>query len=251
MSFPTGDLPVAVQPALYQNVLDILREMITRGRLAPGAHLKEAELAAGLGVSRGPVREAFAQLANEGYIELRRHRGAYVRTLNRADIEEVYSLRLALERLAMTRAASRITPEKLAAMDDVLARMRAVTNDYAPEDAVELDLEFHDVVYAAADHQRLARSWQFIRSQVAFFLHTRNVTDHDFLEVGYSEHKALRDVLASGDPGAAARAVTDHMDGAYHRLLAAQARAEGEASDPTRDRLAHSDGEPRFTALDA
>jgi DNA-binding GntR family transcriptional regulator len=222
MSFFTENIPAAAQPALSQNVLGILRDMITRGRLAQGDHLKEAELAAALGVSRGPVREAFAQLANEGYIELRRHRGAYVRTLNRADIEEVYSLRLALERLAMMRASTRMTTERLAAMDRVLERMLAVPADYSPEQAVELDLAFHDLVYAAAEHQRLMRSWQFIRSQVAFFLNARNVTEHDFLDVGYSEHKALRDVLAAGDSTNAASAITEHMNGAFRRLMVAQ-----------------------------
>jgi DNA-binding GntR family transcriptional regulator len=220
MSFLGADVPAVAQPALYQNVLDILREMITSGRLAQGEHLKETELAAALGVSRGPVREAFVQLANEGYIELRRHRGAYVRSLTRADIEEVYSLRLALERLAMSRAATRMSPDLTAAMDSVLDRMMSVPENYTPQEAVDLDLAFHDLVYVAADHERLMRSWQFIRSQVAFFLNVRNVGEHDFLEVGFPEHKVLRDVLVAGDPAAADTAVIAHMDGAYRRLLA-------------------------------
>jgi DNA-binding GntR family transcriptional regulator len=227
---------IAIQPALSKNVTDALRQMITSGRFAPGHHLKEGEIAEALGVSRGPVREAFALLANEGYIEQRRHRGAFVTTLRRRDIHEVYTLRLALERLAVQRAAARMTPELLQRMDDVLGQMRAVDGNYGAEQVVELDLAFHDVIYAAADHVRLMKSWQFIRSQVAFFLLARNVSHRDFLEVGYPEHKSLRDVLATGDVTAAEATILSHLNGAYSRLLEDHA---GEVSpDDDADNLA-------------
>jgi DNA-binding GntR family transcriptional regulator len=211
---------MAMQPALSKNVVDILREMITNGTLAAGEHLKEAEIAETLGVSRGPVREALAQLENEGHVELRRHRGAFVSRLTRRDVHEVYSLRLALERLAVERAATHMTADQLAQLDDVLERMRLVTEDYTPEQAVELSLAFHDLVYEAADHARLSRSWLFIRSHVAFFLHTRNAHHHDFLDVGYKEHKLIRDVLAAGDAAKAVSLIEEHIQGPYTYLLA-------------------------------
>ncbi|PJJ65576.1 GntR family transcriptional regulator [Compostimonas suwonensis] len=212
--------PLVMQPALSQNVVDILREMITNGTLSAGEHLKEAEIALTLGVSRGPVREALAQLANEGHVELRRHRGAFVSHLTRRDVHEVYSLRLALERLAVERAATHMTSEQLAQMDAVLELMKHVPDDYTPDQAVELSLAFHDLVYEAADHQRLSRSWQFIRSHVAFFLHTRNSAHHDFLDVGYREHKLIRDVLAAGDAAGAVALIEEHIQGPYTYLLA-------------------------------
>jgi DNA-binding GntR family transcriptional regulator len=232
MALPTT-FTIAEQPALSKNVIDVLREMIATGHFAQGEHLKENELATALGVSRGPIREAFTQLANEGYVELRRHRGAFVTTLTRHDIDEVYTLRLALERLAMQRASSRMTAEQFAQMDEVLAKMSVVERDYTPDQAVELDLAFHDLVYVAADHTRLLRSWQFIRSQVAFFLHARNISHRDFLDVGYAEHKEIRDVLFSQDSERASAAIEEHLNGAYHRLLADHA---GEADEP-RERL--------------
>lgn len=219
MAFSNLSAPLAVQPALSHNVVDVLREMISRGQLEQGEHLKEAEIATALGISRGPVREAFSQLANEGYIELRRHRGAFVVTLTRQDIHEVYSLRLALERLAIERASTRMTPERFAEMDSILKQIQNIDEQYSPDEAVQLDLAFHDLLYVAAEHQRLQRSWEFIRSQVEFFLHARNVSHRDFLEVGYPEHKQLRDVLATGDPVKAAALIEEHLSGAYSRLL--------------------------------
>jgi DNA-binding GntR family transcriptional regulator len=213
-----ADVSPAVSAALSSGVIDRMRELIASGRLPQGTHLTENELAQSLGVSRGPVREAFTQLAHEGFVELRRHRGAFVTTLTRADIDEVYSLRLALERLAAQRAAKRITAERLDAMDAVLERMqdRAQTS---PQQAVELDLAFHDVIYDAAEHERLMRSWQFIRSQVGFFLNTRYVTHPDFTEVGFRDHLEIRTALESGDPVRAVAVIENHLNDAYGKLL--------------------------------
>ncbi len=205
--------------ALSKTVTDALREMIVRGGLEPDQHLKEADIATALGVSRGPVREAFVQLEAEGFIELRRHRGAFVVSLTHHDIEEVHSLRLVLERLAIQRAATRITDAQLAELDTVLARMKRIRKSYTAEEVVDLDLAFHDIVFEAADHQRLRRSWDFVRSQVAFFLHTRNVQFRDFLDVGYAEHKELRDILSAGDETMAAAAIEGHVTGSYERLM--------------------------------
>jgi DNA-binding GntR family transcriptional regulator len=210
--------PLQLQPALGDVVVALLRDMISEGRFQPGEHLKEAEIAAALNVSRGPVRQAFVQLEAEGHVELRRHRGAFVSTLTAADVEEVHTLRAAIEQLAAERACVRMGEREFADMDAVLAEMKAATMPIAPADAVRLDLRFHDVIYAACEHQRVQRVWTSIRSQVSFFLHTRNVNFPDFARVGHAEHLELRNALALSDPQAAREAVDKHLSGAYLRL---------------------------------
>ncbi|SDC96588.1 GntR family transcriptional regulator [Glycomyces harbinensis] len=230
----------AMPPAMSTLVADRLREMITRGVLAPGERLKETELADSMQVSRGPVREAISILERDGLIELQRHRGARVITLTYDDIEEVYSLRLAIERLAMERCAARITDETLAAMDDVIARMKALTGpnengDHVALDHVSLDLEFHDLVYEAADHARLRRTWALLRSQVSMFLNARTDRE-DFRSSAWSEHAELRDVLAKGDPAAAAAAIEKHIGWTLRRIRQMRgtdaARVPGPLSGP-------------------
>ena len=81
-----------------------------------------------------------------------------------------------------------------------------------------MDLQFHDIIYSSCEHQRVQRVWTSIRSQVSFFLHTRNLNFPDFPTVGYPEHHELRTVLSQGDPVAARVAVEKHMTGAYSRL---------------------------------
>jgi DNA-binding GntR family transcriptional regulator len=209
-------------PALWATVVPALRQMIITGTLAPGEHLPEGELAKALQMSRGPIREALIELEREGLVVLRRHRGAQVITLTADDVEEIYTLRLSLERLAIERALPRLTDDHLAAMDEVLDGMRALGPEYEPQVALDLDFAFHDVLYAAAGHARLDRAWQQIRSQVAMFLHSRHVARRDFHEIAYAEHKAIRDIVAGGDAGAAAEVIEKHLIGAYHRLIAAR-----------------------------
>ncbi|ROR74168.1 GntR family transcriptional regulator [Bogoriella caseilytica] len=208
----------APRAALSDHVVQVLRDKMASGELQPGEHLRELELASQLKVSRGPVREALALLAREGQIEIRRHRGAFVSVLTKRDVEEVHTLRAALEALAAERAATRMTPEHFAELDEVLAEMKVTSGSVKPQDAVRLDLAFHDVIYRAADHTRLSWVWTSIRSQVSFFLLTRNINFPDFPTVGYPEHHELRTVLASGDPAAARVAAQKHMSGAYSRL---------------------------------
>lgn len=204
--------------SLAEYVVQALRERLATGQLAPGEHLREAEIADDLQVSRGPVREAFAMLEAEGAIEIRRHRGAFVSILTIEDVDEVHTLREAIEVLAAQRAATRITDDHIAQLDQVLAAMKVTSGSVKPQEAVRLDLSFHDVIYEAADHLRLRRTWRSIRSQVSFFLYTRNVNFPDFPTVGFPEHKELRDALCSGDPALARAAAADHLSGAYTRL---------------------------------
>jgi DNA-binding GntR family transcriptional regulator len=225
----SGPLTPAITPSLAETAANALRESIAQGAFAPGQHLREAELAEALQVSRGPIREALVQLEREGLVVLRRHRGAEVAQLSLTDIEEVYTLRLALERLATSRAASRIQPEQLAAMDEILAKFGRLREDYSPREAAVLDLEFHDIVYAAAEHRRLQRSWEQIRGQVYTFLFSRNTVRHDFSELAFREHTEIRELLASGRGDEAVAAIEAHLEGAYRRLVEAQeTTVEGE-----------------------
>jgi DNA-binding GntR family transcriptional regulator len=221
---PLDQLTIETQPspALSATVVPAIRKMITTGVLAQGVHLREAELATALGMSRGPVREALVELEREGLVVLRRHRGAQVITLTTEDAEEVFTLRRALERLAVERACGRLTPDHLAALDVVLDRMRRLAPDYSPELAVDLDLEFHDVLVDAAGHARLERSWQQIRSQIAMFLHDRHQARRDFHEIAHPEHLAIRDIVAAGDIGGAITTIDNHLVGAFDRLRAAR-----------------------------
>jgi DNA-binding GntR family transcriptional regulator len=201
---------------LADEVTDQIRDVILTGGLQPGDRAGEAEISQRLRVSRGPVREALVRLVTSEW-----HRGAMVVDLTREDVTELTSLRAALEELAMAEATRSATEEDLARLQEVVEQMRSARQRGADESLIRLDVEFHDIVYRAAHHERLYAAWTTIRSQVALALLRRRAVNEDYLELVVDEHAALAATLADRNAGQARAQIAAHIKGAYSRLLAA------------------------------
>ena len=206
--------------SLADEVTDQLRDIILTGGLQPGDRVGEAEISQRLRVSRGPVREALVRLEQEGLVASEWHRGALVTDLTRKDVVELATLRAALESVAMAEAAHEATEEDLGSLQDVVGQMRSARERGSDESLVRLDVEFHDIVYRAAHHDRLYAAWTTIRSQVALALLRRRVVNEDYFGLVVEEHAALAATLASRDPERARSEIATHLEGAYSRLLA-------------------------------
>jgi len=221
-SMSISPLTPTVKRSLADDVVDRLRDAIFHGSFKPGEALREEQLAAMLDVSRGPVREALVQLEREGLVLVRRHRGATVARLSRNDLEDVYTLRLALERLAIQRAARYATDQDFAAMEAVLTAFDvALSHGPSEKDVAELDVRFHDLIYIAARHQRLYDCWANLKSQIYIFLLSRNVVDPDFREITVKSHAALLEAIRMRDEARATTEIEDHLRGAYDRVVRA------------------------------
>ncbi len=173
-----------------------------------------------MGVSRGPIREALTQLEREGLIVIRRNRGTFVAQLSREDLEEVYTLRDAIERLAVqraTRLADEATLDELQAIVDAIAA--ALTRGINEQEAAELDIQFHDLIYRAANHRRLYECWKNLRPQIHIVLLNRNVAAADFREYIFSSHQAIADALRQRDEDQAIALIADHLRGSYERIV--------------------------------
>ncbi|PRB43050.1 GntR family transcriptional regulator [Arthrobacter sp. MYb23] len=203
---------------LRERVIADIREMILSGRVGQGTVLPETDLAEQLGVSRGPVRDALAALQREGLVTLRPNRRARVVSLGLRDVEEIYSLRGQLERLAVQRAALNVTDIDLAAMRKILNRMDSALERQDLIELSQLDTGFHDRIYEASRHDRLYRSWADLRSQVTLFLISRNTTAVTSRDVVVGEHEALLEALTARDTALLVRLMDDHLLGAYERL---------------------------------
>src|SRR3954470_21111574 len=105
--------------SLWERVYERVRTEILSNALEPGAEVNEAALAASLGVSRGPVREAVKHLAAEGLITMRARRRPVVATLTHDEFVEAYQVREALEVLAVRLAVQRLTPEEVDRLQDL------------------------------------------------------------------------------------------------------------------------------------
>jgi DNA-binding GntR family transcriptional regulator len=228
---PTSTAPLPLTPAvkrsLADDVIERLRDAILHGGFKPGEPLREEQLAAMLDVSRGPIREALVQLEREGLVLVRRHRGATVARLSRADVEDVYSLRLALERLAVQRAVHYATDQDFLAMEAVLEAFDvALSRGPSEKEVAELDVRFHDLIYQAARHQRLYDCWANLKSQIYIFLLSRNVADPDFREITVKSHADLLAALRTRDEARATTEIEDHLRGAYDRVVRGYRGAE-------------------------
>lgn len=205
--------------ALSDDVASRLQSAILNGAFAPGERLREEALARALGVSRGPVREALVELERQGLVVINRNRGAVVAQLSRDDLEELHTLRLAIEELAIRRAAEASDPEAIAIMSTRIDAMReAIERGITEQEAAELDLEFHDAIYDAANHRRLKDAWTILRPQIHVLLLSRNVASDDFKAILVVGHQDLLDTIIAADPDEAAARIQEHLGVSYARV---------------------------------
>jgi DNA-binding GntR family transcriptional regulator len=213
----TGTLPIS--RGLAGEIVTRLTAAILTGELGPGERLREEILAERLGVSRGPIREAFAQMERQGLLVIQRNRGAYVARLRREDVDEVYSLRLVLERLAIQRALKFAEPAHIAKMQAIVDKMAAYMPGVSEQEVAQDDIAFHDLIYQASKHERLYECWTNLRPQIQIMLLSRNVANPDFRDFAVTGHQAILDVLISEDEARAIQVIDDHLHVAYDRVM--------------------------------
>lgn len=190
----------------YRRLLDDIRS----GTLAPGARLRETELAERLKISRTPVREAIRQLETDGLVIHLPRQGATIRRLDHAEVVELYEMRAVLEgtaaRLA-ARAASDIELAELAALNDEL--------EQAPlgDAARELNRVFHRTLIDAARNRFLIKAMSALQKTL-LILGPTTLADPDRAMSAVAEHAALLVALRSRDGAAAEAAMRAHVEAA-------------------------------------
>ncbi len=113
----SASLTPIVVPALQQEIITRIKQLIDDGVLLPGSRIPERQLCAQLGVSRTPLREAFHVLASQGLLEVQPRRGARVKKLDPKDVDHMFQVLDALEGLAGELACERMSDQQLAAIE--------------------------------------------------------------------------------------------------------------------------------------
>jgi len=213
--------------SLGDDIAERLKAAILSGHFEPGERLGEERLAARMQVSRGPIREALVQLERQGIVVIKRNKGAFVAQLAREDLDELYTLRRAIERLALQRATELSNERDLFNMqklvDEIAAHHRLGITEQV---AADLDLKFHDLIYQAARHRRLNETWQMMRPQIHILLLSRNVAHEDFRDMVVGSHQDIVDAIRNRDEAAALAILEDHLAGSYGRVLQSLERRE-------------------------
>jgi DNA-binding GntR family transcriptional regulator len=192
-------------------VTDALREAILDGVLAPGTWLREADLAAELGVSRTPVREAITRLHNEGLVSRTASSGAVVASLSLEDIIAVYAVRESLEATAARLVASIGNASLVDGLNDIHERMvRAVDKPNAGQKLAELNLLFHAEIREATGNAYLRRFLIEVEHAVRRFQRS-GYDDPEHMRRTIDEHRRIIEAIAARDPDLAGTAAAEHM----------------------------------------
>lgn len=210
-----------------------IERLILDGELAPGAKLTEAMLAARLGVSRGPIREAFRILEEAGLVRLEKNRGVFVRSIPLDEAMEIYDLRAMLDESAGRQLAERITAEQARELRTLVEQMERLVkeghNTSASDPYHLMNLAFHDRLVEFVGNRKLIELYRRLVKELSLFRRV-NLADGKQVPVSVQEHRAILKAITAGDADAAGRALRAHVLESKERTLknhALQARPAG------------------------
>jgi DNA-binding GntR family transcriptional regulator len=210
-----GDLELR---SLQQQIHDRLLGRILRRELEPGERISPPVIAAAMGVSITPVRDAVNQMAAEGLVTVTPRRGTVVSPVSIRDIEELYEIRLMLEPQAAEVAASRATPAEIAHVQELAERLESGPSAGAGQvddletylQEIATDAELHAAVVRAAHNVRLNALYDGLRTHVVI---ARAVFPRLYRGQPHrrGEHQRIVDAIAAHDGGAAREAMAAHL----------------------------------------
>jgi len=222
LSHPSA--PLAGDRSLRNGVEQHILSEIWAGRLKPGDRLLEVELAGTLGVSLTPIREAFFRLVNYGQIVHKPRRGFYLASPEAQHVDDIYALRSVLEGLAASCAATRIRPDEVRELEELIAEgaQAALAGDSLRN--AGCNARFHTVIVQAARHALLERAWQMFPP-----LHWLGIPESvppvtpALLTNWVARHQQILDAIMTGNPQLAEREARKHIRiSATHTLLRRQ-----------------------------
>lgn len=215
-----GELEPVQRKSTAAIVADQLRSAIMYGSLAPGSQMGEAELAARLGVSRGPLREAMQRLVQEGLLKSEPHRGLFVTTLEAEDVSDVYTARLAVESAACERILRSSRVEAVAELTAAQSRLEAAAIAGDMVEFGDADQEFHETLVRVSGSPRLRRMAQTLLVEMRMCLSALQDTVPADADILVAEHRGIVDAIEAGDQHLVLTRLRAHMADGLRRLNA-------------------------------
>lgn len=199
--------PVKFEPVASQ-VVEVLRQWILTGRLAAGQHIRQEAIAAELGVSRVPVREALLALEAEGLIIRQKYKGAFVAEISLAEIKETYLLRDVLESLLFEKALPRITEDHLRRAEDIIRESNEATTG---EDWMALNIDFHMTLYEPSCLLLTMQTLKSMFRRTDRYFRLQQAISPTVENTNRDQHQEIIDIIRSGDRKAALKAMREHI----------------------------------------
>jgi phosphonate utilization transcriptional regulator len=206
----TQSLPNLVQEQIERMILD--------GTLSPGEPLREAALANTLGVSRGPVREAFRGLQEKGLIQVEKNCGVQVRTLSHTEADQIYEVRITLEALIGRKVTENITRQGINELTDILDDMAIAAKDSNVNPYTSLNLAYHDTLARLTSNPQLHETYRRLVSQLSLFRRRAYLHDMQSMALSLREHRAIFQAIIDGNSERASELLRDHAEDSRRRL---------------------------------
>jgi phosphonate utilization transcriptional regulator len=210
-------------PTLVQRELE---RMILAGDVPAGSKLSEAAVADLLGVSRGPVREAFRALEESGLVRLEKNRGVFVRQIDVKEADEIYEVRAVLDEFVGKRVAHTAKESDIRELRSLVERMdkAAAKNDL---DAYhQVNLAFHDRLVELTGNAKLLFTYRRLVNELHLYRRTA-LGQAGAVPLSSHQHRDIVEKIAARAAGAAGRALFEHVIGSRERMHQATTARSG------------------------
>ena len=192
-------------------VFNTLRDAILTGKLVPGERLMENQLADKLGVSRTPVREALRMLELENLVELVPRKGAQVLDMSEKDITNILEVRSALEGLATSVACKKMSKEDLQQLKNMEADFEKAVADNDVERFVDIDEDFHDLIFAATENDKLISIFRNLRIQLYRYRMAQAKNNDTSMSTIVAHHRSIIRAIENHDSEEGASIAQGHI----------------------------------------
>lgn len=199
------------ESSLAEEVTDILRSRIINGQYEMGEKLIENKIAGELKVSRTPVRDAFKQLAKEQLVEYVPNKGCFAKGFSQKDMADIYSVRKAVEQLAITWAIENATDEDITELGQQLELMSFYTENNSYEKLLEANEKFHNIIYQMTGSRFIFRILKAYQDYVRIARKSTLKKEENLPDI-LSEHEKIYEAMSKRDIEAAVQAIEIHMD---------------------------------------
>ncbi len=195
---------------LREQVYGLVRQLVLSGKLPAGSTVDEKKIAARLGISRTPVREAVKRLSDQSLVVVKPQSGTTVSPIRRRDVEEAIVVRRALEMESVAAAAKVFTPRNRDQLNEIILRHRHALETRQYADAIGLDDDFHCAIAEIAD---LPKLWQAVHEYKAPLDRCRHLTLPKWGsgETTLDQHTAIADALSARDSDLAVSRMHEHL----------------------------------------
>jgi len=195
---------------LGNQVFEQVKEIIVRGEIPAGKRMIESEIAASMGISRTPVREAVHKLEAEGLLQPLPRGGYVVRGLSLPDIEETFEIRSILESFAAYLAANRHSSKEILPLEKKMEEFQRYLDRDDLKELTRINTEFHDLLYALSRSQRLIKMIHDLRDEI-YFLRKMILNSVDMARLSNKDHREIIKAIKKREDKKVEKLVRDHI----------------------------------------